>query len=502
LDLAVSPDVPAWLCYLLIFIISLCVAIRKVAARLRSLTGDDGGGLGETPAIWHFSGTWILLASYTAIPLVLFWVLDRTQAIHDTSLLSALIIAFTYERIMAGKHSSLKVGEEVGGFWRPFQSFASHTTRRVTHQLQQAANRFDRKVLQTVSEDQQRMAKLESLAQHLTKNRVQLDDQLQKVGTAPNQLDHSYIQERRAQILYAEIHGSELFAGGDRWQRHLVDTGVISQNIYLLYSPKIRSRVAATLASLAVSSGLAVGWLHFDQPDVWNQYYLWRLTKPFTTPSDLYRSEFHLAKNLANESTGRPTFAMLTQTLKDPSLLIDRADLILSVLTAARCESLQQSVDLGAQLSDALHTSSTDVRARIHQVLMYIAGTDNLNQELKDWRPTAGDSVVSLERHVQQWQEFWDGPGSPAACGARKRMASASSEPSISPARYQRDRPHQIDSNDARLVICPSECGLASRPRIRAHYDCSNLRGTGSGGRVISVTCRSRISGRNWRSRR
>jgi hypothetical protein len=426
LELAVSPDVPACACYLVIFIISVGVAIRKVGARLRSLTGDDGGGLGETPAIWHFSGTWVLLASYAAIPLALFWLLDRTQAIHDTSLLSALIIAFTYERIMAGRHSSLKVGEEVSGFWRPFQSFASHTTRRVTHQLQQAANRFDRKVLQTVSEQQERMAKLERLAQQLTKNRTQLEDQLQKVGAAPDQLDHSYIQERRAQILYAEIHGSEVYAGGDRWQWHLVDSGVISRITYLLYSPKIRSRVVATLAALAASIGVVTAWLHFDQPNVWNQYYLWRLTKPFTTPGDLYRSQLHLTSNLTDVSTGPSTFAMLTQALKDPSLPVDRADLILSVLTAAWCESVRLNVPLGAQLSDALHASSIDVRARIHQVLMFLARTDHLNQDLKDWRPTAGDSVVSLEKHVQQWQEFWVGSDSPVSCGPGRRGASAS----------------------------------------------------------------------------
>jgi hypothetical protein len=92
MDLGVSPDLSALWCYLTVGALGAWVAVREIRKRFGGIAG-----------IWLQSRTWELFLAYVAVPLGLFWLLDRTAAIADTSLFAAALVGVGYERIITGQ---------------------------------------------------------------------------------------------------------------------------------------------------------------------------------------------------------------------------------------------------------------------------------------------------------------------------------------------------------------------------------------------------------------
>jgi hypothetical protein len=61
----------------------------------------------------------------------LFWLLDRTGALVDTSLFAAVLVAVGYERILSGDDQTLRAPGEVSQFWTPFLAMADNVAKRV-----------------------------------------------------------------------------------------------------------------------------------------------------------------------------------------------------------------------------------------------------------------------------------------------------------------------------------------------------------------------------------
>ncbi len=80
---AISPDLPASVCYLVVFLIALLVARANV-----------NRVLGDYPGHWGMLSNWGLFWAHVALPISLFWFLDYTSALRDTSVFAALIVAF------------------------------------------------------------------------------------------------------------------------------------------------------------------------------------------------------------------------------------------------------------------------------------------------------------------------------------------------------------------------------------------------------------------------
>lgn len=96
MDLNVSPDLDAYCCYGLVLALGAWIGARQISGRL--------GGI---RAIWFFPRTWLLFLAYLVVPVGLFWLLDRTGAINDTSFFAAVLVGVGYERIITGASDTL-----------------------------------------------------------------------------------------------------------------------------------------------------------------------------------------------------------------------------------------------------------------------------------------------------------------------------------------------------------------------------------------------------------
>ena len=85
MDLTLSPDLDARICYGIVFlcaILGACLQIQKrfAAARLPATW------------IWHSPSTWMMFVTFIVTPLGLFWLMDRMNALSDTSFFAALLV--------------------------------------------------------------------------------------------------------------------------------------------------------------------------------------------------------------------------------------------------------------------------------------------------------------------------------------------------------------------------------------------------------------------------
>ena len=105
MTLDVSPDLDALTCYLIVLGVGALAALFQLYQKLGGFRGA-----------WVMLETWALFAVYASVPVALFWLLDRTNAIHDTALFAAIIVGVGYQQILSGQLSSIKAPEEMSGF--------------------------------------------------------------------------------------------------------------------------------------------------------------------------------------------------------------------------------------------------------------------------------------------------------------------------------------------------------------------------------------------------
>lgn len=397
MELAFSPDFPAWICYAVVLATGLFVARRKVTS-LPALSGID------SPPVWYFWRTWQLVLLYTLVPILLFWVLDRSESIHDTSLFAALLVAIGYERLMSGKDTTVTVSDSLRSFWSPLQTYAEKVTTIIQRQMKQEDEQFNRRVLDCVMSDQQRMDKLKALAEQLAADPALLQQQITKVSGQGNATD--YVRDRQTRIWYAEVTGSQTYNDDELRQRLLLEKGIIDKRLYRA-RPRNRSRWMAGGAWSLIAVIVASLFLAFDDPKQWSRYDLWRIGKSHSTNADVYRTRESLGQHLKDANMGAPTFRALAALLRDPALKIERADVVLALLLENRCAAEDHNIPLAIQLVDALKAQNIDARNRVHQALVYMAPPQRLTDDLRNWNPSAGDSLIELERRRDEWREFW-----------------------------------------------------------------------------------------------
>lgn len=132
MDLNVSPDLDAYCCYGLVLALGAWIGARQISGRL--------GGI---RAIWFFPRTWLLFLAYLVVPVGLFWLLDRTGAINDTSFFAAVLVGVGYERIITGASDTLHAPGNASRFWTPFLAYADSVARLVREQIARRQSRLD-----------------------------------------------------------------------------------------------------------------------------------------------------------------------------------------------------------------------------------------------------------------------------------------------------------------------------------------------------------------------
>lgn len=405
MDLSFSPDWPAWLCYFIVLFFGILTGWREVVEKLESASG-----------IWRQPMTWVLFIILGVGPILLFWLLDRVGALHDTSAIAAAIVGVAYTQILKGD-SEYKAPGSTSSIW----NFLSWWRERIAKSVQDgAANNalaFDQVVCNLLA-DSARLGSATALALKLSSDPVAfqttLTNERARLAAANPALDPSIIDYKIAELVYREIQADP----SDR--RLMVEHQLIDQALVdKFFSTKMNwwAGGAAIVAVIAVLGFLVAGFSEIGTARwIEREYLLSRLSKPNGTGSDLDRVSARLGYLMRLDTKGEEDRAAalsfwlvpIHDVLRDSTLPMGRVDVALQAALAVRDHGGGNRPFLAMGLAPALRNSNVDARRRIQMALVYLAdGKRALPASLKDWNPTESDSITDVERQIDAWLVYW-----------------------------------------------------------------------------------------------
>ncbi len=387
--LEISPDLDARWCYAIVLVCALISARVQVYGRL--------AGLKERAIYaWSLPSTWGVFLTYVAIPLGLFWFLDRTGAVRDTSLFAAMLIGLAYPSVISGG-SGVKTAEGVAGVLGWLDKATDALITKIVEYVAIDAHRFQKKVLDRMS-DKAVLDVMVSVAQ-------EYGDGAAMEAELKNETDGA----KRNLIIYDYATQSAL--GLRPLTEDLSRFGLKRTE-----SPYFRAWCALWFWLVPQLAVVAIAAMFCFSSGGEERFELWRLAKPGISQNDLNRARNRLSHFLAEGAeVADQTRQKLAGTLDHPELEVQRADEIIRLLLQYRGDRNSPTFRLTTRvLTDALRVSSVDVRARVQHALLLLAkesaqaeGRVPLPEALAKWQPLATDSPIDLEEIWRAWDGWW-----------------------------------------------------------------------------------------------
>jgi hypothetical protein len=404
-DLTISPDWDARLCYGVVF---LCAMLSARTQVLNKFAAQNFPSF----LLWRVPHTWLIYLIYLCLPLALFWFMDRVGALSDTSLFSALLVGLAYPAILAGGFGGLKAPAGLDGLLKPLTVFVDSVVKAVNRKLARNEQRFEDYIVGRMVRMENVFQELRQLAESTVKEpdklKQQLDDLEAKVpkGEKLSPQNKEKLTRLKARAIYLRLSALPDFIETitrnkdwiGRWYR----------------SPIAQAWIIGSLA-VVLLLGLGYGgyrWL--TQPNMALRYHVWRLGKVNNSAADRNRARAPLKAFLQETNRGPGAYQSIMRAMRAPGLPAERVDLFLQLALHARAQSYHDQM-VCSNLVDTLQVENVDARVRIHQVLIYLAEKRDTDKEkfkikekdLADWNPTAGDSVPNLEKRMDQWRAFF-----------------------------------------------------------------------------------------------
>lgn len=400
MDLNVSPDIEAYYCYGIVLVLGAWTAFRQVSLRLGGIQG-----------IWLVPRTWLLFLAYVAVPLGLFWLLDRTGAINDTSFFAAILVGVGYERIITGGSEALQAPGEASRFWTPFLAYADSVARLVREQIARNQARLDDQLIAEIVENPEKYQALEALARSRSSDMQNLEAQLAAIDQTAGQRGAADLLERKARLLYGI-----LLAIPDSYYL-LYTKKIISPHLYWFSVKRVGKVLQSALVPVVLVVMLVFGFGYLKREGILADYYVWRLGKINTTSHDQYRARRRLLTLIDDKviDPGEVTRSLVI-LLRRPGLPMERVDLVLQTMLESSTRP-RSDAELPFRLVESLRSPNVDARAHIHEVLIHLGYACKPPINKDDWQLPKGDATVPLEELIGKWSAYWrdcrDRTGSP-----------------------------------------------------------------------------------------
>jgi len=338
----------------------------------------------------------------------LFWLLDRTGAINDTSFVAAVFVGVGYERILSGQGDP-KVPAVIAGFWTPFSSFADSISARVSKRIADRIFRFDRLLIARIAESGETVDVFKNLARSLARDVGSLDKKISEIQANRSVLGETLTQEKQVLVYYSEV------TQAPRWLDLLREAKLIDDKTFKSYPSD--SGIWSRFVEIGLPIVIVLLFLGTNKL-VDREYHLWRLVKANATVTDQWRMREALTAYVADPETTLSISARIGRLARGPIMQPGRLEIALQVLVAGS-KRANNVPHVACEIAGALRTPAVDNRTRLQSALMYLAqfqtGTDPclttssaaLPNKLCEWKPTDGDSIVDIEDRIDRWMGFW-----------------------------------------------------------------------------------------------
>jgi hypothetical protein len=379
-----SPDVPAYISYLIVLVFGALVARTRVSSLLQAY--EDR---------WAFVGTWLVFFAYVVIPVALFWFLDYTDAIHDTSIFAALVVAVGYQQVFAGGIQGITMPGQSTALWKPFEAWVRQVADRIETLNKRYLDRFDEQVRASIASKPDRITILQQLVNDRTRDPAVLGQAVAAAKTDRQKVD----------ILWRDLRSSQPEQYGLIAKR----AKLVSPWLYFRWQQKGQGKLMTAAVILAVVSVALYGWSRLDEPGIWRTFHKWRLFKSNVTDRDRFRTRaFYVDLLRPGDANATAVLASLTPELSYSALSTRQADDVLRLVID--CHSSSTDAATLNLLVDALRTANPDVRARVQATMVHLASASfadrPLEEPLKTWAPSKDDSLAAIDTRVAAWRRW------------------------------------------------------------------------------------------------
>jgi len=404
-----SPDVPAYVSYLLVVLFGAITARATLNDRLAG-----------QPDRWAFLDTWVLFAAHVVVPVLLLWFLDYTDAVHDTSLFAALLVAFGYRQIFSGSVQGIALPGQTSALWVPFDRWVNRVADRIATANKRYRDRFDEVVRSYLSGNAMRLTKFETVARERSKDEPALAQALSTLrAQAPPGVEHKI-----ADLLLKDLRVAEPLQYGYLLYRR----DVLSLPMYWRWSQTGRSKLMTGAFIVACVVGSVVIWRSVNSKEWSDRYHQWRFAKANATDLDRSRSYGYLSRRLDSADVDGELIEPLLRPLQYAGITAEQTDRVLRLVTYHRNAGVNRlAMPL---LVESLHTENPDVRLRVHQTLSAVQAADYAATAIPDkvanWVPARSDSVASVDERARAWSDWWT--------TVQKAASSSGVKPAVVPA--------------------------------------------------------------------
>jgi len=405
-DKVASPDIPAYVCYLIVLLVGMIVAASSVNRLLATQPGH-----------WAFMETWLLFFAYSALPVVLFWFLDYTGAIRDTSLFAALVVAVGYQQVIAGGVQGIDMAGETSRLWQPFEKWVQGIAARIARRSKRFKDKFEERVVSYIIADPQRTEALRALAieysvdgNQLSADLKVIDDQALPVGMAQNEFER-FKNRRRVEYLEDSLRASRPETFHDLLRKNrLVDW----KNYWRFRN--LQSTLAAGVGIALLFAAVIVAWICFSNEASQLRYHEWRFVRANSSDIDRFRAREYLGEHLEKLAADPGKESEIKQAISRMIARL-RYKAVMSQLSADIerfvVDNHSRAVDAVVipQLIMALQNENSDIRLHIHETLVALHKEDfedtKLPQELEAWVPQKDESPHVIACHIREWKNWW-----------------------------------------------------------------------------------------------
>ena len=432
MDLSFSPDIDASLCYLVVLFFGLLSGWREVIAQ---------PNIRDTFVIWGRPVTWLLFFIMAVSPALMFWILDRVGALHDTSLIAAAIVGIAYTQIVQGD-TKYKAPGDTSPIWNFLTWLRAYAAKKISERIDSNRRAFDHNVFRCLAAAARPsaappppsgsppaskplddfMAIALKRAEDPADLRAKIDAERTRLEAVKPALAADVVDFKVAEFIYRAMIGTDEVG----FRKLLVEEGLIEQSLIDRYFGSQQRRVVVGLMVLAGAIGLLLfvtsdplGWVKYAE----REYLMFRIAKASGTVSDLDRVVSRLVRRVVAEPAPKPGEAPaadywilpLLDLLNDSTLPMGRVDATLKVFLTARDKDAIQRAIMADRLVFLLRTSNVDARRRVHLNLVYLSpdyGKEEGQQPadfkaLAKWNPTEGDSITEIETKIDAWRAYW-----------------------------------------------------------------------------------------------
>jgi hypothetical protein len=406
-----SPDIDARFCYLIVMLAGMLTAVREVDSRLSRIPGG-----------WSDLGAHRLFAFLWLTPVALFFLLDHTGAINDTSPVAALVVALTYSAFVAGAGQALPV--QVTGLWAKLLGDVDRIQGDAQTRMQARIFHYVREATRDIAGKPGRFAALHMLARRLVADTASLDQHLAEIDKQFAGDGDTLAIWKKTEALLRALSGVYVERGLTEEVPDLLRRErLISWTTYSWF-PGDRVGGLWRNLSVLIPATLIVAIAVLSTTDRWNferAWLGWRLSKTNATLVDLTRTREALIERFARSPQPTQELYSLGGIIREASMTPARVDTTIGVMTDAvrqRADRDQLMPELIVALIVSLRTANVDARSRVHNALLYLAdsrlrGTGEnkdatlILDALRKWKPSESDSVTELAVRIDDWRHFF-----------------------------------------------------------------------------------------------